>query len=220
MKEYLLIIASALALFNCSSPLSDLAISDPSLVYPNINIVIDNTDYGVGSSANVCLNDKNAAFIELKEGEVNINGLVTKYSLGCYSNNMAVKAGEKYEVEIVLADSTGYLSEVVVPAEFKKVKHPIKIKENESFEVNWEDNYTGISKVRFEIKDSTDHWITLFETDIPDNEVIIAEMNFPNYDITEGKLILSREKHGSMADGFGGGGINSKSSFSRLIKIQ
>ncbi len=220
MKNYLYLIISTILLSNCSSPLSDIAISDPSVIYPNIKLSISNTDYGVNSSTNITLSDKNGAFIELKEGEVTINDAPTTYSMTTYSNNASLEEATDYEINITLADSASYLCTVTMPSTFKKVKYPSKIKQGENIEVKWKNNYVGISKVVFEIKDSSSNWISVFEKDITDNEIILKDIDYPNYSISEGKLKLSRHLKGKLADGFGGGGIGAYTTYDRIITIK
>lgn len=219
MKNYILILVVIVAFTSCSSPLSDVAISDPSVIYPNIKLSISNTDYGTNSTTSIALNDKNGAFIELKEGEVTLNDSPTTFSMTTYSNNSSLTEGTDYNINITLADSVSYLNTVTMPSTFRKVKYPSKIKQGENIEVTWKDNYDGISKVEFEIKDSTDQWITIFEQDINDNEIIL-EIDYPKYSISEGKLKLSRYLQGNLADGFGGGGIRAYTTYDRIITIK
>lgn len=220
MKNYLYILAAVLTFTRCSSPLSDIAISDPSVITPNINLSISNTDYGVSSNVNIALNDKNGAFIELKEGNVTLNGKETSYSMTSYSNNMNLEEGMDCKVVITLADSTEYDNSVKMPAVFNKVDYPSKISQGDSFEVSWKDNYSGVSTVKFEIKDTSNLWITVFESDVTDSEVLIKNIDYPKFDISEGKINLSRKKKGSIAEGFSGGKINATTSYDRLITIK
>ncbi len=206
----------------CSSPLSDVAISDPNLVTPEFTLKSFNTDNGVSSSISVCLRDKNGAFIQLKEGKVMVNQQDLNFKFSCYGSDLIVSSGKKYQFDVVLADSNAYPADVIVPSFFEKVKIPSKIKPTESISVSWDNNdFKGVTKVVYEVKDTSNFWIPLFEEDVQNaSSILIDAIEYPKYEITEGKIMLSRVAKGKVSDKFNGGKIDAIVIYERTLKVK
>ena len=219
MKNSIIVLLSLICL-SCSSPLSDIAISDPGLISPHIKVEFSNTETGIHSMINACLNDKNGAYIELLEGKVTLNGELMSDQMNCYSSSAKVDPLKEYKIEVTLADSMVYLSTVTSPAFFEKVIIPNKIGQGESFDVEWADNSDNETLVTFEVKDSSNNWIKLFDNEVDYYNAFIDDLDYPDYPITEGKLTLTRIEKGKLADGFNGGSIAAKVTYERLIKIK
>ena len=86
--------------------------------------------------------------------------------------------------------------------------------------MEWADNYENETLVTFEIRDSSNKWIKLFDMEVDYNNVYVDELDYPNYPCNEGRLTLSRIEKGKLADGFNGGKIESIVTYERLIKIK
>jgi hypothetical protein len=220
MKKFLGIISAAILMASCSSPLSDIAISDPNLITPIIKVEFNNTEDGKNSVINTCLTDKNGAYIELKEGEVAVNGKIMNTTLACYNSNMNVDSEKKYTITVTLADSAKYDNTVTTPAFFEKVNYPNKIDKGEGFNVDWSDNYNEETMVIFEIKDSSGFWTKIYENEVDDNRDYVSKIDYPAYDVSEGKITLQRIEKGTIADGFNGGKMEAKVTYERFIKIR
>lgn len=217
-----LIFLIILLLSQCSSPLSDVAISDPNLVTPEFTLKSFNTDYGVSSSISVCLRDKNGAYIKLKEGKVMINKQDMDFKVSCYGSNVTVSSGKKYQFDVVLADSNAYSSDVVVPSFFEKVKIPSKINQSENIAISWENNYSNsTTKVVFEIKDTSNFWRPLYEEDVNNtSSITIKNIDYPKYKVSEGKITLSRIVIGNVSNEFNRGNIDAYVIYERTLKIK
>ncbi len=216
------LLASIILMCQCSSPLSDVAISDPNLVTPEFVLRSTNTDYGISSSISVCLRDKNGAYIKLKEGKVMVNQQDMDFKISCYGSNLSVSSGKKYKFDVVLADSNAYAADVVVPSFFEKVKIPSKINQSENISVSWENNYSNsTTKVVFEIKDTSNFWRPLFEEDVNNtSSITIQNIDYPDYKVSEGKITLSRIVSGNVSNEFSGGNIDAYVIYERTLKIK
>ncbi|MCB9198597.1 MAG: hypothetical protein H6600_09060 [Flavobacteriales bacterium] len=210
----------AIIINSCSSPLSDLPISDPGLVTPYIQVIYSDGEFGVASKISTCLNDKNGAYIELMEGNVAVNGDQMEYSMTCYKRTKNIDELTDYTVTITLADSTEYPSKVKSPAFFKKVDYPGKIAPNESFDISWSSNLDQETQVKFDVLDTAGIWVTIFNESTNQNMITVDPDNYPKGDISEGMITISRTNNGELADGFNGGEIISICVFERKIKIK
>lgn len=222
MKKLLSLFALATFLLNsCSSPLSDLPISDPGLITPVMKITHLDVEDGVSSHSSVCLMDKNGAYIELKEGFVSLNDQTMNHHISCYSGSIDAKELKEYEFNITLADSVAYISTVVMPSFFKKVKYPSKIKPEETFEVSWQsDANNEETSVSFSVQDSTGQWINIFTETTLENITNIDPDNYPAWNFSKGKISLSKTRKGEMVDRFNGGSVTAVCIFERIVHIK
>jgi len=128
------------------SPLSDLPVSDPSLIKPNIKLTRERSSSGtLNHDIKVFLYDKNHNSIELMKGEVIVNGIPLSvhylpftdapyYTLDSFS----VDLGQTYTVQIVLADGLTYISDVTVQEnDFWQLILPETHNHTEDLPVSW-----------------------------------------------------------------------------------
>jgi hypothetical protein len=141
-------IGCTLLFSNCDSALSDLEITDPGLL--QTHFVVERAllqDGSVVAGLTTTILDKNLASVELKNGQVKVNGQqmttgellnVTYY----YIPSAAVDLNTEYDFEVVLSDGQSYSGSVTTPAEtFTSLTVPSNPSINEDMTISWQDVY-------------------------------------------------------------------------------
>lgn len=211
-----------ISLYSCSSPLSDVEISDPNLITPHFSVTYSDTENGEKSSISACLNDKNFGYIQLKKGGVYINDENTSMQGNCYTSNDEVKALTTYDFVVELADSNIYASNITTPMFFDKVEIPYSVYEDETFYVVWANNYKEkFTNVVFEVKDSSGFWRTIYEKDVKTiTSLPISNIDYPIKHQGKGKITLTRQVKSTVNNRFNGGSITATFIYERKLEIK
>jgi len=221
MRLFIISILS-LAFYSCSSPLSDVEISDLNLITPHFSVTYSDTENGGRSSIRACLNDKNFGYIQLKKGAVYINDENTSMQGNCYEANAEVFAEQEYEFIVELADSNTYSSIVTTPRFFEHVEVPNSVYEDETFYIDWDNNYKNkFTNVVFEVKDSSGFWRTIYEKDVKTKtNLSVSGLDYPINHQGKGKITLTREVKGSLNKEFNGGSISATFIYERELEVR
>lgn len=142
--------ALAFTLFfsNCDSPLSDVEITDPSLLQTNFTVERALLDDGtVLGALQTTIFDKNLASVELKNAHVKVNGQQMSVTeiLNIKTYNIpsaAVNLNTEYDFEVVLADGKSYGGSVTTPAKtFTSLTVPSNPSKANDLTISWNDVY-------------------------------------------------------------------------------
>jgi hypothetical protein len=142
--------AFAITLFfsNCDSALSDIEITDPSVLQTHFAVERALLDNGtVLSSLQATILDKNLASVELKNGQVKVNG--QKMSIAEILNistyhipSATVNLNTDYDFEVVLANGQSYSGTVTTQEKtFTAVTVPQNSSVNSDLTISWQDVY-------------------------------------------------------------------------------
>ena len=143
-------LAFAITLFftGCESPLSDIEITDPSVLQTHFVVeraVLDNGT--VLNSLHATLFDKNLASIELKNGQVKVNGqtmAVTEIlNISTYHiPGATVNLNTEYDFEVVLANGESHTGTVTTQQKtFTTVTVPTNSSADSDLVISWQDVY-------------------------------------------------------------------------------
>lgn len=134
------------SVFSCDSPLSDVEVTDPSLLMVNFaaekSIAADGTVLGALTAT---VFDKNLASVELKKGTVKVNGKQMSITeivniKTYYVPQASVSLDTNYGFEMTLADGTVYNGLVKTPAKgLTSVTVPASPAINEDLVISWTD---------------------------------------------------------------------------------
>jgi hypothetical protein len=126
------------------SPLSDIEISDPKLVTPEITIYTEGNNQAnkPNTRIEVHLKDKNQFDILLKKGEVKINGKdCQKSDVGdsyYFLDNFSLDSKQKFEINIMLADNKVYNCTIDAISGFETPFYDVKYDStNNQLIANW-----------------------------------------------------------------------------------
>lgn len=142
--------AFAITLFfsNCESALSDIEITDPSVLQTHFVVERALLDNGtVLSSLHATILDKNLASVELKNGQVKVNGQqmsVTEIlNISIYHIPAAtVDLNTDYDFEVVLANGQSYAGTVTTQLKaFTSVTVPSNSSVDSDLTISWQDVY-------------------------------------------------------------------------------
>jgi hypothetical protein len=141
-------IGCTLLFSNCDSALSDLEITDPGLLQPHF--VVERAllqDGSVVAGLTTTILDKNLASVELKNGQVKVNGQqmsttellnITIYHIPSATVNLDTD----YDFEVVLSNGQSYSGSVTTPAKtFTALTVPSNPSINEDMTISWQDVY-------------------------------------------------------------------------------
>jgi len=144
----LLALAFTLFFSNCDSPLSDVEVTDPSLL--QTNFIVERAllnDGTVLGALQTTLFDKNLASVELKNAQVKVNGQqmsVTEIlNIKTYNIPSAiVNLNTGYDFEVVLADGKSYGGSITTQAKtFTSVTVPSNPSKDNDLTISWNDVY-------------------------------------------------------------------------------
>jgi hypothetical protein len=157
IKILLLLTLCTMLFLRCAkdSPLSDVALDDPGLLKPDIQLVRSISETGAKSQeVSARLYDKNNNTIELKEGGVSVNGVemgTVPYYLGSSANyystsSIDILPDSLYTVTITLANSTDYESTVRTPAtELDTLEVPAQHVKTSDLTISWKEPDSSIT---------------------------------------------------------------------------
>lgn len=138
------------------SPLSDVPISDPSVLR-----VIAQANRGIGTSGSVTsllevrLYDKHDEWVQLKEGSVTVNGLPMDYGgFGQYARNDEVRADANYAYVVTLSDGSHYTCGAHTPKNLFQLTVPASYNRAGPLTVSWL-QVDSASQASLEIKGDT-----------------------------------------------------------------
>lgn len=140
--------AFALVFSQCDSPLSDVEITDPSLI--QTNFVVERAllnDGTVLGALQTTIFDKNLASVELKNGKVKVNGqqMSVNEILNIKTYNIpsaTVNLNTGYDFEVVLADGKNYGGSITTQAKtFTSVTVPSNPSKDNDLTISWNDVY-------------------------------------------------------------------------------
>lgn len=144
----LLACAIPLSFFSCESALSDMEITDPSVLQTHFVVeraVLD--DGTVHHSLHANIFDKNLASVELKNGQVKVNGeqmtVAEILNISTYHiPGATVNLNTNYQFEVVLANGESYAGIVTTQAKtFTEVIVPTTSTVNSDLTISWQDVY-------------------------------------------------------------------------------
>lgn len=216
--------------FACDSPLSDLAITDPSVIRANFSIKKTFTPDGVifeEVSAN--LNDKHGSSIELKEGEVLVNDQKMAYKgrIQNYESNILVESDTPYLFDVVLADGQSYKTEIKTPSNFfGTVNVPIKISINDDLVLSWSDfNPDRDIKVTYISYRNDGTWVTHYNQSVKDLGSITVKKESMDYryfnvaDVVKSEVRLTRTVNKNSNQAFRAGSVGVDFLYVESIKL-
>lgn len=151
MKKYFFLICLAIALGSCAhkSALSDVDLTDPSLV--SVDVLFENCQKVNGKieeKIEVRIKDKNGDYVEIKKGGVKINDInlelveTSLSDLPLYTiatNELSVEPNQTYKITIQMSDEEEYTT--TYETQFKEITFknlPTKHNEKDALNVKWE----------------------------------------------------------------------------------
>ncbi len=123
------------------SPLSDVPISEPSVIRVLAEADRDNgSTNAVSSLLMVTLYDKHDEFIEIKNGQVSVNGLSMTYcGFGQYiRTNETVSPDASYTFVVSLSDGSQYSCNVHTPKELRELTVPAQYDRKSNLVITWQ----------------------------------------------------------------------------------
>ena len=141
-------VLSATCLSNCESALSDIEVTDPSVLQTHFVVERSLLENGtVLSALQTTILDKNLASVKLKNGQVKVNGQqmsiaeilnVSTYHLPAATVNLDTD----YNFEIVLANGQSHTGKVRTPQKtFTSVTTPTSSAADSDLTISWQDVY-------------------------------------------------------------------------------
>ncbi len=167
-SNMLIVCVAAAICFSCQSPLSDVPISEPSVV--RVVVLVERDTYTTGSVAHTVeatLLDKHNEFIHLKEGSVTVNGLEMSYSWprGYVRDDLQVVPDKDYNFNVTLSDGSEHSCKVHTPLNLYEFIVPSEYDRSAAFTVSWR-NADGMAATRLDLRgDSATTSITLPSAD-------------------------------------------------------
>lgn len=216
--------AGTALLIACSSPLSDLEVTDPDLLHPTFTVEKTINDGGnSNNSITAYIADKNGASVELKNGTVKCNGDAMKYTLLNYQGEGKVKSGKTYEFEVVLPNESSYKGTVSGAKEIKGIQWPKSLEKNKSVHMKWLPGKGKNITLILNVQDEKNSYHEVHKHFIGEDNKYFLEL--PKYDFPENmngkaQIILINEEKGSISDEFGGGEAVSRTKYIKEIAIK
>lgn len=141
-------VATSLLFSSCESPLSDVEITDPGTLITTFSADRTMLDDGtVNTALSATLLDKNLASIELKNGQVKVNGQqMSVYEILNISTyhipEATVSLNTEYNFEVVLANGQSYAGTVTTAGKtFTSFTVPTNATRDSDLTVSWQDVY-------------------------------------------------------------------------------
>ena len=169
MNKFASLIVVPILLLGCkeNSALSDVELSDPKLISPEITITKTLNNRGREQTELVVfLNDKNNNSIDLLKGGVTLNneklGIQTEWGGAPYYtlNNLELYANTKYNFVVSLANDNSYNCNVLSPGDLiKSFNVPEYHNMNNDLSVSW-GNLTSNASTRYALEISNDNTLS------------------------------------------------------------
>jgi hypothetical protein len=143
-----LALVTTLLFSNCESALSDIEITDPSVLQPHF--VVEHSllnDGSMVSALSATILDKNLASVEIKNGQVKVNGqtmaIAEILNISTYHIPSAtVNLNTDYTFEVVLANGGSYGGTIKSQAKkFTSVTVPATASASNDLTISWQDIY-------------------------------------------------------------------------------
>ncbi|MBN1951138.1 MAG: hypothetical protein JW801_08035 [Bacteroidales bacterium] len=178
-----------------NSPLSDIKLTDPSVLAPSIRLVQHIDEDGRESgSIEVWLYDKNGNTVELKDGGVRVNGKDMKVrqvqftEAPYYSADRIIRdlePGTTYDFEIILADGKAYKASIKTPEEkLDLLRVPDRHNRNEDMVISWEGIH-GYDEMTVKLA-------CYYDRD-ESQGIKTEDLNIPARFVTQGEFTIGRE---------------------------
>ncbi|MBI9073075.1 MAG: hypothetical protein JEY94_15850 [Melioribacteraceae bacterium] len=197
IKPYLLLFFSFFIIGLCScdedSALSDLEFDDPSVIKPTVTILKEVNGNNINQEVEVYLYDKNHDQIQLKNGDVYLNGeemilkdnwlTDAKYYSGIeIIKNISYPKNYYFEVEFYNGDNYD-ISIRTQPNEFTELNVASRYPKNENILISWN---------KFDVYYAISADITVYYIENDNVETSSLNINFPEYSAKNGSYELSK----------------------------
>ena len=241
MKKIIITIVLNLLIVSCDSPLSEIAITQPGLIKPLINIKKSTFELGYRlDQITVQLKDSKNEDVELKGGAVIFKGMKLPYLNYLFGDSYYKLSSEDcgctllfpdstYRIRIQLADSIEYFAEILMPEiDIKSLDVPSSHNKAVDMKISWSDtSYLFPQKIEFKYSyriNSTSEDSTIYMV-IPDpisGWFLIDQEYFTiEDDIWQVEITVISETEGILDNRFlAGGYIKSRFSIKRKIQIE
>jgi hypothetical protein len=217
------------------SALSDVELSDPSLIFPEIKFIQEREGGDVSHKVVVWILDKNRDSVEILDGGVRVGD--TKMSLKedvitkapYYQLNQEVDLGVDYTVSVVLSDGEEYDSNITIQdTDLDVLNVPATHKRTEDMVITWDSIDSGemelIYTYFYSNEQSSGNGVK--KINIPNSAVnqksyVLEAAYFQNpVGIYEAKIKIGSEKSGIVCNDFRSGGfIKSLISYQKTCEI-
>ncbi len=126
----------------CTSPLSDVPVSEPSVLRAAAVAERDISASNIASTFfQLALRDKHEQWVHLKEGDVTVGGLPMSYNsfLGSYVRNDVVLPNATYTFVVTLSDGSRYTCTVRTSKDLNELTVPSSYDRTGYFTVSWKE---------------------------------------------------------------------------------
>jgi len=233
MKKFIALLVAPIMLFGCkeNSSLSDVELTNPKLISPEIILSKHVNEFGRGETGLVVyLNDKNNNSIDLLKGGVDLNntplGVHTEFGGAPYYtlSNIELIPKRKYGFNIRLADDKSYPCFVNSPdGTLKDLNAPEYHNIHEPLIISWDKINPKNSQFTLEIKSSEVSRQYPLKPGIVRSGQHVISANFLSELCSENRtdvvLTLSSVTMGKTDPRFNGGSIKIKESISKQITL-
>tara|TARA_B100000315_G_scaffold120298_1_gene110198 strand:+ start:8994 stop:9713 length:720 start_codon:yes stop_codon:yes gene_type:complete len=202
-----------LFLLSCDSPLSDVEITDPSLIQP-VAVISKTTDENgsVTKETIVTIYDKNLSTVELINGSVLINNVELDFVDYAFSGIYELDIPEfglnqEYNLKIILSDGGAYVGTVTSQSiDLTDVNIPETHNKNEDLTISWgscdvssqlsityncnEDGSSSFGTIvdNISTEDKNEGEYIISSSDLPGNDSCIESTIFSVVSVTEGTI--------------------------------
>ncbi len=143
--HYPLIIIAALAHWSCQSPLSNTDITDPSMIQPQIQVLMETDSSGTKYYYRADIYDRQLRYVELMNGTVQVNGeqlILVRDVLGSYyltdDHLIKYQLNTQYNFTVTLSDKSQYTASVKTPlAALSNFVVPSEQVKTQSLSLSW-----------------------------------------------------------------------------------
>lgn len=215
-----LVVMAATTFTSCESALSDVEITDPSLLRTTFVVERSILDDGsMSGSLHATIFDKNLASVELKNGHVSVNGQkmsVTEIlNISTYHiPGASVELNKNYEFEVVLPNGEAHTGSVTTqPKAFTALTVPTDPSKDNDLTISWQDTYAhddlvisvGLNSPTGNHAGPT---FTLTPAQMEAGSFVIPKSAFATpADITSATITLSGAKYGTIDPKFRTGSV-------------
>jgi hypothetical protein len=214
-----------LAFIGCSSPLSDVDITDFGVINGSFAITESfNSAGGTSQTVRASLTDKNFANVEIKDGGVTVNGTAMTYDdntfVQCYTkDNLVLAKNTLYRFVITLSNAATCTSSVTTPpAAFGTVMVPSTISLSQGATVTWTDTARS-SSVNVTLSLDSLSRIVFQQAALVDDGKVVIPAESDSTLTGRATLTLARKNTGTVAAPLRGGDISASVTFTASVTI-
>jgi hypothetical protein len=216
----LLVSAAVLPFLSCTSPLSDVAIEDPSVIEVDMRVTRDCSQSAcpVHTDVETYITDRNAAYVEIQDGGVSVNGVeldVLHMAVGggpyykLTTNEIIVQPDSEYVFTVLLSDGSECVSSVRSQAELS-VDAPSSHSRSDTLVVTWGNvDYSSALSLSIRenvVTDSSSEWHTSSRALVEaDSGVVTFLPSELDSNVASMSLTLRSVKSGTVYTGFRSG---------------